>query len=402
MSSPNRRPPHAASALLLSLLLLGLTACGGGSKPEPEPPASEEPTSPPEATVAEPAGLPLRVLLRDDVGEKSQALLEFEREHGVELVFSTGAWDPDAAAEHSLVEIDYWALGDHLVSGHLEALPAGEDWLEVWWGGDAVRREGQVWGVPWRGRLHGLRLPDPVTGSGEGLASWATLGRLSQRLGGLALPGRAEDDLDPGPLVSVWLANGTSFWGGTDPGPDAEIQLSQLPAVEALEFLVRLHRDAPRGGREVLRAHVQGGGLAAGSQLGPHDDHWIPWPTPDGDHRVVWAEPRILARPRQGPHAALAEDFLRYLGAQSPGVAFAPLPESPVQSLHRGSRDLGDATVRALPAPADGERLRDILSESLGAALERRRSPGDALEQAQARWMTAPLHDRQPDRPRDR
>lgn len=379
-----RRVPAWAATVLLAL---GLIACGQGAKEEPSPPPP--PTGEGGAEEPEPTGLPLRILLRDGAPEKTEALRDFEREHGVVLVFETGPWDPDGSSEYSLVELGYWELGDHRASGRLEALPAGRDWLQGWWGSATARDDEGVWGLPWRGRLHGLRLPSPAEGDGETLASWSTLGRLCQRLGGLALPASADGELDPGVLVSVWLANGGSWLA-----EGGEVRLDGPRGIEALEFLVRLHRDAPVGPPATLEAHVDGGGLAAGAPRQALDARWIPWPTPDGDHRVVWVEPRLLAIPRQGPHAALAADFLAFLGAES-DLRRLGLPEGgEVHGLGRATVDSSRTRVRALPAVQDGARLRRILSESLAAALDRRRSPSDALTQAQERWMTAPLHER--------
>lgn len=385
--TPSRRRWRGPRLRTLPLLVtLGLAACGGGQDEARTPPPGAEEIDP---VREEPRGLPLRILLLDAAPEKTDALESFEREHGVELVFDTGRWDPSAPAEYSLVEIGYWELGDHWASQRLESLPEGRDWLEAWWGSDSALDGDRVLGLPWRGRLHGLRLPSPAERDGESLASWSTLGRLCQRLGGLALPGAVDGSVDPGVLVSVWLANGGSWLG-----EGGDVRLDGPRAIEALEFLVRLHRDAPIGPSAILIEHVDDGGLAAGPPRRALDRRWIPWPTPDGDHRVVWAEPRLLVVPREGPHAALAADFLAFL-VSHPDLAVLALPEkAEVHGFGRATVDSSRTRVRSLPAVQDGRRLREILAESLSAALDRRRSPEDALRQAQERWMTAPVHER--------
>jgi hypothetical protein len=358
-------------------LAVALCGCGGSAD---TPPSSSKQDSSRTAEEAAPAQLlRLRVALLDEIPGLAPFLDEWGAIHGAKVEVEEVRDALDAGGEYSLVEVEGWQLGQWAASQRIRPVEGWRGWAEALpAAGSAIYRE-KLYGATWRGRSHGLVLPEGSAIPGQ----WAELARFSQDHGGLALQ-KDRSGLAPWPFLALSRAVGAHF---VDPAT-GEIRVDPPGAVEALAFLARIHGRGKRlAGPEALAAHCEEGGVAAGWRaLG---GQWAPFPAPEGEKAVAWVEARVLCVPRGAPYFELASELAEELCA-----ADAALPEGVDGWEWLGATPGSDFEVACLPAEPGWGKVLDLWSEALQAVMDRRREAEAALGEAQDRWMQEEMHER--------
>lgn len=277
----------------------------------------------------------------------------------------------------TLVEIEADVLDSLREAGEIRAFTTdvnertGAPWLA-----DIGQRDGRTWAIAWRARLIALR--------GPALGGWADLSRLRD----------GELGLDQAHLLDVYLALAAST--GACGRPDSVVAFDPEDArvLEALTFFTDLSARARVAPAADLLAASASSTIATATRL-DRGGVWQTFPAPDTDSTgAVLARPLLLAVPRGGEHRDLGEELARWLA--QPEQAAMLLAHDPVhvplarevQGTDPTQREVLALRAHAFAAPylgSDARAWNGVLNEVVRAAVERRRNPEDALEEA-VRW----------------
>jgi hypothetical protein len=278
----------------------------------------------------------------------------------------------------TLIEIEADALDSLREAGELRTFSGDvHARTAASWLADVGERDGRMWAIAWRARLIALR--------GPAMNGWADLARLDDR--GLGL--------DEAHLLDVYLALTASTGACGRPDSVMAFDPSDPRAVEALTFFTDLSaraRIAPAD--ELLDGGMASAAIATTTR---HDRRarWQSFPAPDSDSTgAVLARPRLLVVARGGEHRDLGEELATWLGEpEQAALLLEHDPDHvPLARAAQGADDTQRAVLalreRAFAAPhlgTDARAWNAILDASVRAAVERRRHPEAALEEA-ARW----------------
>ena len=348
-------------ALALAAVLVTVTGCGEREEPAPPP--------------APPAATSIRLAIAVDVPDTLRRAIEAwagDRRAQVE-------WrDPSSIEGATLAEVDAIGLVEGARADAWRPMPTGV--AEEFWFAAAGQWEGTTHGLPWRGTMTGVAARDPV--------DWPILARLGEAL-----------VIEPGTELDAFIALAAASGAGPRPGEPHDVDLTGERSIEALSFLRRLATRA----RAVDPASTNWDAafVTSASRDAVAEDVRI-WGFPsidgDGEGRAV-AHPRVLVVPRTGDHGDLGIELARWLAAPARAVLLHGSPRHGI-ALHR---DAGAATstaaaewvdlrARAVLLPTLGPDARawvDELEQVVRAAIERRRSPDAALQEATARrWSS--------------
>jgi len=365
----------------LLTLLVGLAACGP-AQDAPPPERSPEPELPASTR-------PLRLRLLEPVPGLDPVVQAFSERHGVPVVLESGnpettaPEDPVTLAEVRVVDLGWLGPSQRLrpwprvPEPVLPALAAAGTWAH------------QTLGVPWR-----LEATVPVASpdllADGSLWDWPSFGRLLRARGWSLPPARALDL-----FLALHAAAGGSFVG-----PDGDVRLDGPAAVEALDLAIGLAETAstPREATDGSAVALVGlTDLAARSSGVPFG---IPGPEPtDPPTARLPVQPTVWVLPQGGPHRDLARPLVERLLAADVAALLAAtgrwLPASPAWDPTDPTGDrlraLRDGAVW-LPAMSGGRRPHELLAHAVDQALTRKRSPQDALRDAQQSLLTQPQH----------
>ncbi len=370
---------RAAWSRLLPLLAVGvLFSCQSESSGDRSSQRGEDsPSAEERASTTRSEVLSLRVALLSPALGLDEGLREWGEVHGAKVLADVVEDPLGAGVEYALVEVEASDLGDLVQSRRLRPLSGLRTESEALAANETGLFEAQLYGMAWRGALHGVALPAPIE-SGPDLQSWSALARLGQRLSGVAL---WQDDrgVEAWAFLALSVGSGMRFF-------DAQrgtLRLDGDEAVEALSFLARLHGRAPRiDSTEELDSHLLAGGVS--SAPSNYGGTWMGWPRPQGGRPVAWVEARLLCEPRQAPYAELAESLVRWLVSAEAAARLGEGATEPWVSLRRDT--LSEVDALALPALVGERRALELWSGAVTAVMDRRRSAEAALEEAQDQW----------------
>ena len=346
-------------AIALASLIGFLAACGPSD--EPPPPAEETADA---STVKLALALDLPDTLR-----RAVEIWASERRARVEWAA------PDALDGATLAEIDAVDLVRRTRAGALRPLPdaaAQTQWLAA-----CGRDEGRTWGVPWRAALTAL--------VSDVAPTWPELARRGDSV-----------VLVEGEATNAFLALAAASGAGPPPGETHDLDPRDEAAVEALAFLRRLAVRARTVAPDEAFPEGTTAAVAGTAQRDLLPGRLRPWafPGPESadDARVV-ARPRLLVVPATGDHGDLGAELARWLAAPERAALLHGDPARGL-ALHRDVADEGPLgawlalrPVACLPPTdaVDAAAWNATLAESVRAAMERRRSPEAALDEAWTR-----------------
>lgn len=365
------------------VVLSMLVACG----PRQETPSPEADRDGP----AQASTRPLRVRVLEAVPGLEAVILAFGEEHGVPVVLEVGEPSTAAPAEPAtLAEVRVADLGWLAPSQRLRPWSGPSDTVV------ASLREAGVWdgealGVPWR-MAASVPLADPGLVSGGGPEDWPALGRLLRARGWVLGSG--------GQALDLFTALHASA-GGSFVDPDGNVTLDGPTAVEALHLTTGWAEVATRGAPDAWKSSLGVALVGLGDTRRLTDAVPFGLPGPDATdpptlHLPV--RPTLWVQPVGGVHRDLAAPLLeRLLDREVQGLLAAGpwLPAStawePEGARADRLRGLRDGAVW-LPAMSGGNRPHQLLAHAVDQALTRKRSPQDALRDAQQALLTEPQH----------
>lgn len=347
------------SLLAVAVVCAAVSACG----PKNDPPPPAEATA--DATSVE---LRVAVDLPDTLRRAAEAWASSRR---ARITWAA----PPTVDGMALAEVDVAEVYGLATRGALRAMPAAA--LDAHWLGEAGRVGGQAHGLPWRAEVTAL--------AARGGTTWPDLARLGDGL--LIVEGH-----EAAAFYALAAASGVDI----APGVTHDVDLRTTAGVEALAFLRRLAVRA----RSVAPSEAWPDGVAA-ALLGSSQRDRLPealvvrafsGPNDTAAPRVV-ARPRVLVAPVSGDHGDLGVELARWLASPQHASLLHADPSFGV-SMHREVTDgdeleawLALREVACLPPTAseDAPAWNLALDEAVTAAIERRRAPRAALDEAWAR-----------------
>lgn len=341
----------------LTLLIVVFAGCG--PQDDPPPPAEE-------TADASTVRLDLAVELPDTL-QRAVEQWAAARRARVEWV------DPTRVDGVTLAEIDATALVARARAGGLRPMP--DDVAGGLHGGAAGQVDDRTWGVAWRGHLTVLAC--------DRRPSWPDLARRGDAV-----------TIVEDATLDAFLALAAASGAGPEPGTPHDLDPRSEAAVEALAFLRRL----------AVRARSTADSFAEGTTAAILDSrrrnalpaalrpYAFPGPEAEDDPRTL-LRPRVLVVPADGDHGDLGVELARWLAAPARATLLHARAADGL-ALHRDVE--GPAAVDAwlalrrvacLPPTTseDAAAWNAALTDAVRAAVERRRSPEAALDEAWAR-----------------
>lgn len=349
----------ARSLRFVFVLVCALSACGPSD--EPPPPAEETADA---STVRLVIALDLPDTLQravEDWAAGHRARVEWASENEVESA--------------TLAEVEATRMHELVAAGALRPMP--DDALTSQWLAAAGRVDGTAYGLPWRAELTTLAADSPV--------DWPGLARAGE---GLVMVAGCE--------LTTYVALAAASGVAIQPGETHDLDLRTAEGVEALSFLRRLAvraRRVPAGDawpddvRAALLTSEDRAALPAGLSV-----QGLPGPDVAGPRRSA-ARVRVLVVPVSGDHGDLGIELARWLAAPARSELLHARASDGL-ALHRevsGDENLApwlELRPQACLTPTasvDASAWNDVLDEAVQAAVERRRAPRAALDEAWAR-----------------
>jgi hypothetical protein len=246
---------------------------------------------------------------------------------------------------------------------------------------DVAETDGPT-GTPWLGEPHGLLV------RGAAPASWAA---LAARAAALGLPQEARG------LHRIWLGLRRSQGASLVDSTGTLGRLDDGPGVEALAFLVQLSQKARRGSDDDLAAAFAAGeisllpcGLGRAQTLVAEGVRLLPWPPAENGTAAGLLEVRRLEVPARTHHEALAADLVAFLAGPDAASRIAVadtarVPLHPQAAWELGLLPTGLDPFAPVPAVVAWPAVAAALDEACLQALELRRTPVAALQEAETR-----------------
>lgn len=347
----------------LIVFVVVLTGCGPRNEPPPPAETTEAATS---------VALRLALDLPDTLQRAVERWADARRAR-VEWVA------PGTIENSTLAEVPLGALHALATTGALRPMP--EAVLSTQHLAAAGRVEGVVHGLPWRAELTALA----IDGVAPDAISWPDLARRGESL-----------VLVAGHESHAFLALAAASGAGIEAGVVHDVDLRSDPAVEALTFLRRLavrarrvDADAawPSGVDAVVLGSARRDAVPAGWAV-----TGLPGPESAEGARVL-ADVRVLVAPTSGDHGDLGIELATWIADPerasllhaNAADGLALCRDATADDATRAWLDLFDAACLPPTASADAGTWNATLDEAVGAAIERRRAPRAALDEAWSR-----------------